>query len=72
MTISYFGFPADEIVVCKAKERGAWVVEDASQALLMDEAATAADFVLFSPAANLSASRMVEFSFLTRPTASGR
>ena len=49
VTISYFGFSADEIVVCKAKERGAWVVEDASQALLMDEAATAADFVLFSP-----------------------
>lgn len=47
--VDYFGFPCD--VACKrgVKERGAWLLEDACQALLSADVGELADFVLFSP-----------------------
>lgn len=47
--IDYFGFPTDSTAVARVKERGAWVVEDAAQALLSESAGTLGDFVLYSP-----------------------
>jgi dTDP-4-amino-4,6-dideoxygalactose transaminase len=47
--IDYFGFPCDEVCVHRTKAQGAWVLEDACQALLSQRADTHADFVLFSP-----------------------
>jgi dTDP-4-amino-4,6-dideoxygalactose transaminase len=47
--IDYFGFPCDYSCACQAKERGAWVLEDACQALLSEEVGSCSDFVLFSP-----------------------
>jgi hypothetical protein len=47
--IDYFGFACDSICAAKAKERGAWVLEDASQALLSDNVSRYSDFVLYSP-----------------------
>jgi dTDP-4-amino-4,6-dideoxygalactose transaminase len=49
MLIDYFGFPADQSVAAGAKERGAWVVRDACQALLSDMPHAQADFVVYSP-----------------------
>ncbi len=47
--VDYFGFPHDRRYTQLAKECGAWVLEDACQALLSDPAGEIADFRLFSP-----------------------
>ncbi len=47
--IDYFGFPLDANVAHLVKERGAWVLEDACQALLSEHVGQHSDFVLFSP-----------------------
>jgi len=47
--IDYFGFPADRQSLGAAKTRGAWVLEDACQAMLTEQVGEAADFVLYSP-----------------------
>lgn len=47
--IDYFGFACDASCVIRAKERGAWVLEDASQALLSGNVGQSSDFILFSP-----------------------
>lgn len=49
MFIDYFGFPAEENLAAEAKRRGAWVLEDASQALLTSVNLHSADFILYSP-----------------------
>jgi dTDP-4-amino-4,6-dideoxygalactose transaminase len=49
VVIDYFGFPPDTSCVSRAKEKGAWTLEDACQALLTEEVGTLADFVVFSP-----------------------
>lgn len=47
--IDYFGFPYDRSLGALIKEKGAWVLEDAAQALLSTHVGTPSDFVLFSP-----------------------
>lgn len=47
--IDYFGFPFDLSLARHIKESGAWILEDASQALLSSTAGKYSDFVLFSP-----------------------
>jgi hypothetical protein len=47
--IDYFGFPYDKRYVIEAKRKGAWVLEDASQALLSVHIGEDSDFVLYSP-----------------------
>ena len=47
--IDYFGFPYDRTYAIRAEEKGAWILEDASQALLSTEVGQFSDFVLFSP-----------------------
>lgn len=47
--IDYFGFPCDSQCAIRVKEQGAWVLEDACQALLSDDVGRFSDFVLFSP-----------------------
>jgi hypothetical protein len=47
--IDYFGFPYDRNLGALIKERGAWVLEDAAQALLSTHVGTLSDYVLFSP-----------------------
>jgi len=47
--ISYFGFPCDKECATLLKESGAWVLEDACQALLSERVGRQSDFVLFSP-----------------------
>ena len=47
--IDYFGFPSDKMVAIGAKEKNAWVLRDASQALLSVHDDGLADIVLFSP-----------------------
>ena len=47
--IDYFGFPTEEEMVQAAKQMQAWVIMDASQALLSNTAQPLADFVLYSP-----------------------
>jgi len=47
--IDYFGFPFDPSLAKQIKERGGWVLEDASQALLSSHVGKNSDFVLFSP-----------------------
>jgi dTDP-4-amino-4,6-dideoxygalactose transaminase len=47
--IDYFGFPCDSSCAARAKEQGAWVLEDACQALLSGEVGQFSDFVVFSP-----------------------
>ncbi len=47
--IDYFGFPCNQACITSAKAQGAWVLEDASQALLSEEIGQLADYVLFSP-----------------------
>lgn len=49
VVIDYFGFPADQSGAHGAREKGAWVLEDACQALLTGEVGTLSDFVVFSP-----------------------
>lgn len=47
--IDYFGFTYDPVCAARVKERGAWVLEDASQALLSEEIGRFSDFTVFSP-----------------------
>jgi dTDP-4-amino-4,6-dideoxygalactose transaminase len=47
--IDYFGFPCDSRCIAALRERGAWVLEDACQALLSSHDQQLADFILFSP-----------------------
>ncbi len=47
MFIDYFGFPYDRRPAIEVQARGAWVLEDACQALLSSEVGTSSDFVLF-------------------------
>ena len=47
--IDYFGFPCDSSCATRAKEQGAWVLEDACQALLSKDVGRFSDFVVFSP-----------------------
>lgn len=49
VVIDYFGFVAPERLVSEARGRGAFVLEDASQALLSSGAGALADAVVFSP-----------------------
>jgi hypothetical protein len=49
LLIDYFGSSCDSECAVRARERGAWVVEDASQALLSGHVGRYSDFVLFSP-----------------------
>jgi hypothetical protein len=46
--IDYFGFPHDHRLAAQVKENGAWVLEDACQALLSSTVGAYSDFVLFS------------------------
>ena len=47
--INYFGFGCDSACAIQATEHGAWVLEDASQALLSGNVGQFSDFVLVSP-----------------------
>jgi len=47
--INYFGFGCDSACAIQAREHGAWVLEDASQALLSGNVGQFSDFVLVSP-----------------------
>jgi len=47
--IDYFGFPLSPKIAGLVKERGGYVLEDASQALLSEQVGRYSDFVLFSP-----------------------
>jgi hypothetical protein len=47
--IDYFGFPVDSNLIESVKNRGAFILEDASQALLTKEVGKNSDFVLYSP-----------------------
>jgi dTDP-4-amino-4,6-dideoxygalactose transaminase len=47
--VDYFGLPCDRNFINRAKEQGAWVLEDACQALLTEGVGRYSDFVLFSP-----------------------
>jgi dTDP-4-amino-4,6-dideoxygalactose transaminase len=46
--IDYFGFPHDRRFAAQVKAKGAWVLEDACQALLSSHVGVISDFVLFS------------------------
>jgi len=47
--IDYFGFSTDRRCMALVKERKAWVLEDACQAMLSKHVGTGTDFVLYSP-----------------------
>jgi dTDP-4-amino-4,6-dideoxygalactose transaminase len=47
--IDFFGFPSDLEAMKRARTRGAWVLEDACQALLSRNVGLGADFSVFSP-----------------------
>lgn len=47
--IDYFGFQFDPTLAMRIRERGSWILEDASQALLSLHVGNYSDFVLFSP-----------------------
>lgn len=47
--VDYFGFPAGRAVAAQVRERGAWIIEDACQALLSDGVGECADFIVYSP-----------------------
>jgi dTDP-4-amino-4,6-dideoxygalactose transaminase len=49
VVMAYFGFPADTLAAKAAKQQGAWVVEDASQALLSRHVGNSVDYVIYSP-----------------------
>jgi len=49
LVIDFFGFPFDNDCAMRAQERGAWVLDDACQALLTETTGRVADFILFSP-----------------------
>jgi len=46
--VDYFGFPYDRQLAPDVQKRGAWVVEDACQALLSGHVGGSSDFVFFS------------------------
>ena len=46
--IDYFGFPYDKTLGTRIKEKGAWILEDASQALLSAHVGNHSDFALYS------------------------
>jgi len=47
--IDYFGFLFDSAIAIRAKEKGAWVLEDAAQALLSMDLGKFSDFTVYSP-----------------------
>lgn len=47
--IDFFGWPTDPFCKSALHERGAWILEDACQALLSETADEGADFILVSP-----------------------
>lgn len=47
--IDYFGFPADREIMKQVREAGAWLLEDACQAMLTSGVGSNADFTLFTP-----------------------
>jgi dTDP-4-amino-4,6-dideoxygalactose transaminase len=49
LLIDYFGFLHDSFSAIELKERGAWFLEDACQALLTEGVGQYADFVMYSP-----------------------
>jgi dTDP-4-amino-4,6-dideoxygalactose transaminase len=49
IAVDYFGFPCNQESKKLAKEQGAWVLEDACQALLSEDVSHYSDFVLYSP-----------------------
>ncbi len=49
VVIDYFGFPGDKQCADQAKKRGAWILEDACQALLSQHLGQVSDFILLSP-----------------------
>ncbi len=46
--IDYFGFPADRALMRHVRESGAWLLEDACQAMLTSGIGSTADFVMFT------------------------
>jgi hypothetical protein len=49
LRVNYFGFVNTDPVFEEAISRGAWIVDDAAQALLTKDIGTAASFVIYSP-----------------------
>jgi dTDP-4-amino-4,6-dideoxygalactose transaminase len=49
LRVSYFGFPNRDPIIAEAKNRGAWVIDDAAQALLTKGIGDGAKFVVYSP-----------------------
>lgn len=49
IVIDYFGWPCDGECVARVRERGAWVLEDACQAMLSSRAGKLGDIAVFSP-----------------------
>lgn len=49
VVIDYFGFQFDPSLFRSIKDRGGWLLEDASQALLSSHTGSNSDFVLYSP-----------------------
>jgi len=49
VVVDYFGFVPDEEAASRIRERGAWILEDATQALLSRKAGSLGDFVILSP-----------------------
>ncbi len=47
--VDYFGFNLNEAIMAKAKTKGAWILQDAAQALLSSFKRPFADFILYSP-----------------------
>lgn len=47
--VDYFGFPFDPNYALLAKQRGAWILEDACQALLSNSESEFSDFIIYSP-----------------------
>jgi len=47
--IDFFGFPCDPSIRSVVRQRGAWILEDACQALLSDDTGKGCDFTLVSP-----------------------
>lgn len=47
--IDYFGFPCNSFLMTEAKKRRAWILDDASQALLSGGVGRFSDFVMFNP-----------------------
>jgi dTDP-4-amino-4,6-dideoxygalactose transaminase len=47
--IDFFGWPCDPSSIAVLRQRGAWILEDACQALLSDDTGKDSDFTLVSP-----------------------